>query len=446
MKSLGLCAALLLVCVAECWAGCAQLVTDFSQASCINKTKHSSEDSFYYGLDVSNCVPTCYKYSDVVDQPCGSGGQCVPGYSCQKRCGPDDDLKTISCNSDQDCATADGQLKTCGSYCVADGKASCMAYHINNSDYQDSYWSAIRFKPACNNDGTWQAKQCKGGVNGRCMCFDSNGGRIFGEALAKSAANMTCACSRRNADLQLTRLTSFHCDSLGNYEPLQCDLESDQCWCMEPLTGALVSKVVPFKALSLLPCYSEDAFGSQYLRQCESKKYAQTKIKDKLNRHGVVYLTQDRLMCDIDGSFGAYTIENDSIYCTWRNNSKIGSWQTGIQYIASVDCNCARDYFKYGQSQNCQSNGNYKALQSSDSYWYCVDADDLFTVSSVSVNRTQYSDYASKHLRHSTEWLAVSELRGRSCFCVARRTVHPDCSFCAAPVGAADFAANGQDD
>lgn len=45
--------------------------------------------------------------------------------------------------------------------------ASCMAYHINNPDYQHSYWSALRFKPACNNDGSWQAKQCKGGVNGR---------------------------------------------------------------------------------------------------------------------------------------------------------------------------------------------------------------------------------------------------------------------------------------
>jgi len=42
-----------------------------------------------------------------------------------------------------------------------------MAYHINTDDYRDTYYSALRFKPSCNNDGTWTAKQCKGGLNGR---------------------------------------------------------------------------------------------------------------------------------------------------------------------------------------------------------------------------------------------------------------------------------------
>lgn len=62
------------------------------------------------------------------------------------------------------------------------------------------------------------------------------------------------ACSRRKADLETTRTTTFHCDSMGNYEPLQCDMISKQCWCADSMTGDLVSAVVPLKAITLLSC------------------------------------------------------------------------------------------------------------------------------------------------------------------------------------------------
>lgn len=45
---------------------------------------------------------------------------------------------------------------------------------------------------------------------------------------------------------------SFHCDSMGNFEPLQCD--KGLCWCAEPQTGKLVSPIVPEKAFRILPC------------------------------------------------------------------------------------------------------------------------------------------------------------------------------------------------
>lgn len=46
--------------------------------------------------------------------------------------------------------------------------------------------------------------------------------------------------------------TSLHCDSVGNYEPLQCN--AGQCWCVEPLTGEIISKVLPEKLMTYLPC------------------------------------------------------------------------------------------------------------------------------------------------------------------------------------------------
>lgn len=141
------------------------------------------------------------------------------------------------------------------------------------------------------------------------------------------------ACSRRKADLEATRTTTFHCDSKGNYEPLQCDMVSKQCWCADSMTGDLVSPVVPLRAIRLLSCctflhrlsshntaniwylVSVEVYGSQYLRQCESKKFAQTAIREKLQKHGVTYITEDFLLCDNDGAYGSFTIENDkSVY------------------------------------------------------------------------------------------------------------------------------------
>lgn len=56
---------------------------------------------------------------------------------------------------------------------------------------------------------------------------------------------------------------------------------------------------------------SVELYGSQYLRQCESKLFAQTVIREKLEKHGVTYITQDFLLCDNDGAYGSFSIEND---------------------------------------------------------------------------------------------------------------------------------------
>lgn len=370
----------LLCCLFIGWAAaksCPKVVSDISQDYCIAKSQ--DPDSFYYFLDNNqSCIAQCKNYKEEIYRSCSENEICMPGYVCDKRCGPNDALKSHTCKNSDDCLqyVAETTEVTCDSYCMAENEESCMAYHINTDDYRDTYYSALRFKPSCNNDGTWTAKQCKGGLNGRCLCYDAEGTRLYGDALFRDSENMTCACSRRKADLETTRTTTFHCDSMGNYEPLQCDMISKQCWCADSMTGDLVSAVVPLKAITLLTCFSVEVYGSQYLRQCESKLFAQTVIREKLEKHGVTYLTQDFLLCDNDGAYGSFIIENDNAYCTWRNNSIIGAWQANIQDgYTDLRCNCARDFYKYSVDQTCLSNGNYRPLQHDSSNFYCVDND-----------------------------------------------------------------------
>lgn len=47
---------------------------------------------------------------------------------------------------------------------------------------------------------------------------------------------------------------TFHCDSKGNFEDLQCDIDSQLCWCADHKTGDLKSAVVPEKVMTKLPC------------------------------------------------------------------------------------------------------------------------------------------------------------------------------------------------
>lgn len=47
---------------------------------------------------------------------------------------------------------------------------------------------------------------------------------------------------------------TFHCDSKGNYEKFQCDVEKNICWCAEPLTGEVTAPFVPMVAMKKLSC------------------------------------------------------------------------------------------------------------------------------------------------------------------------------------------------
>ncbi|XP_066156094.1 uncharacterized protein [Euwallacea fornicatus] len=360
------------------------LITNMHQKNCTDKA--TSEIAYY--LDRKTCIPKCSIYStDVQDDiECSdSSDECIAGYSCEQRCGPSSTLREYKCESDEDCMEYNKRSK-CLKYCVVpdtenEDEVNCMAYHSNIPSYVDKWWTAKKFKPVCDDHGQWVPKQCKGGLHGRCLCYSSTGVRLFGEALYTEAENMTCACSRRKSELESAGRTyvSFHCDSVGNYEKLQCDIQKGLCWCVEPQTGDLTAPFVSVAAMKKLPCYAEGTIGAQYLRQCESKKFATVMITEKLKTHGVVTVESDTLQCDADGSYGAFSISSGIARCTWRDNSQIENWQTNVAAVLdTLTCNCARDFKVYAHSLACEGNGNYVLLQQvindkGKKQYYCVD-------------------------------------------------------------------------
>ncbi|KAL1492119.1 hypothetical protein ABEB36_012609 [Hypothenemus hampei] len=378
---------ILLCVVATLQISCpATLVTSLHQKNC---TDMATSETAYY-LNRTLCIPKCDIYpKEVTTGDCSTDPDgCIAGYICAQRCGPASSLNVYSCSVDLDCYDYNPRAK-CGRYCVLpeidDNAVTCMAYHSNIVAYIDKWWTAKKFKPVCDDYGDWEPKQCKGGIAGRCFCYSTTGIRLFGQALYSESVNMTCACSRKISDLTASGRTyiSLHCDSKGNYETLQCDTEKNFCWCVEYLTGSLTAPVVPLSAMNKLPCYTEAKVGSQYLRQCESKKFATAMITKKLKYHGVVSVAPDTLLCDADGSYGAYMVDSGIAYCTWRDNTKIQAWQANIGTMTEkLNCNCARDYHLYGSGLSCDSTGNYLKLQqiieNDGNKYFCVD-DDGFT-------------------------------------------------------------------
>ncbi|XP_066262546.1 uncharacterized protein [Euwallacea similis] len=357
------------------------LITSLHQKNC---TDRATNETAYY-LNRDDCIPKCSICPTVVpNSNCSTDSDCIAGYNCDRRCGPGSKYQVHKCESSVDCYQYNPRC-TCDYYCVLpeieDDDVACMAYHSNIPAYVDKWWTAKKFKPICDDDGYWEPKQCKGGLQGRCLCYSSMGVRLFGEALYTKAENMTCACSRRKSELESAgrSYVSFHCDSLGNYEKLQCDMEKELCWCVVPQTGEVTAPFVPLAAMKKLPCYSAGTVGAQYLRQCESKKFATVMIIKKLKTHGVVTVESDTLLCDADGSYGAYSISSGIAYCTWRDNKQIETWQANINGLSRpLTCNCARDYKMYQHSLACDGGGEYVLLQmfiddKGQKQYYCVD-------------------------------------------------------------------------
>nr|XP_022905851.1 uncharacterized protein LOC111417721 isoform X1 [Onthophagus taurus] len=328
-----------LFCAVNCDLDCTkyQVHTDFGPEDCDN------EADFYYNPTMySDCIPGCEKVLINVGLPhdC-SLMPCPPAYDCKEK----------QCVLDED---------------------SCFKYVYKTGDYENA-----RFQPKCLVDGTWAPKQCKGD---RCFCYGPKGNRIFGDAFLNQASNMTCACSRKRAEMEEAKqyfFVSLHCDSMGNYEPLQC--QDGNCWCVEPKTGELTAPVVPELMMSQLPCYDSESVGSQYFRQCESQIYAQAKIKDEYNAHGTIKINFGNLKCLYDGNFGPYKTEEGQTMCVWKDNSKIGSYAVAGEN-PTLTCNCARDvkiFELLGKQlmQACSPDGSYSPVQKDGDEYYCVDTD-----------------------------------------------------------------------
>ncbi|XP_063985399.1 uncharacterized protein LOC135166769 [Diachasmimorpha longicaudata] len=241
-------------------------------------------------------------------------------------------------------------------------------------------WTNLPWRPSCEADGTFSAKQCKGDeATGRCFCYSPKGERIFGWSWWKDAENMTCACSRRRAELRATRPDlSLHCTENGNYDELQCD--NGLCWCTNPRTGQPLERIFPESMMKYLTCYKEHNVGTQYLRQCESKRIAGQKILEQLTARGRLYSFIPDALCDGDGSYGPLRVDRKTVFCTWKDSSRLENYQNPIGNVRAMNCNCARDtkIFTDENMENllsCETNGNYEALQFSNGRPFCVDSD-----------------------------------------------------------------------
>lgn len=322
-----------------------EIVSDLSQESCGEGYVFQKQ-----GNPVHNCFPQCVPFD--TQKFCSETNPCPPGFLCPNK-------GESSCIPDQN---------------------SCITRVNNPTNPWKDAW-----KPTCLPDGSWAPKQCKGDAgSGRCFCYDEVGNRIFGQAFIAESTNMTCACSRRKTEIRRQgsrTYSTLHCDSMGNYEPLQCD--DGQCWCAEYKTGEIISKVVPFSMMTLLPCYSKEDIGSNYTRQCESNGWAQANLLHEFNLHGTKYINFPHVLCDYDGTYGNYQLVGAQVYCKWKDNTNINSYSTAIDSdIQNVNCYCARDtklYESIGAAQYliCLSNGNYRPEQyhMSNKKWYCVDKD-----------------------------------------------------------------------
>ncbi|CAH0694248.1 unnamed protein product [Spodoptera exigua] len=107
----------------------------------------------------------------------------------------------------------------------------------------------------CLPDGRYAPVQCKGDrFTGRCFCSDPKGRRIFGQMWRDQAQNMTCACSRRRAELEAEgKVVTLHCSANGDYEQLQCN--SGMCWCAQARDGQPIVTPVHEEDMERLPCY-----------------------------------------------------------------------------------------------------------------------------------------------------------------------------------------------
>ena len=93
----------------------------------------------------------------------------------------------------------------------------------------------------------------------------------------------------------------LHCDEKGNFEPLECD--EHRCWCVNPETGLVISRVVHRDLVKYLSCYNLHTFGAQYTRRCESRKSGRRLSSQMLAQHGLNWLQDEDVSCSYDGSF-----------------------------------------------------------------------------------------------------------------------------------------------
>ncbi|ODN02217.1 Equistatin [Orchesella cincta] len=381
--------------------GCPQLVCDLmngretnvcDEIQCEGITSEdciASGSSYERGLTMCGCCAGCAKYLDVGD-PCEVSPpaptldpNCTDSFCpiLKNRCKPG-----LECNYL-------GQISKVCSMPTAGGSGSSDQENTESCDYKRTLGlvKTLHWTPNCELDGTYSPKQCKGTIHdGICFCADSDGNRIFGMEFWRKAENQTCACSRRVHALRAAgNIAAIHCSADGNYEPLQCDMDSGVCYCVDPETGKLNGAVLPEHQWRNLPCYSVNLTNwdttGEYLRVCDSEWTAGQRLYKEATMHGLDVVAVKDLNCDFDGSYAPVRRVGAEWYCVQKDGT-IGPHHQLLEE-SRQDCQCYRDAILYSEAGRTfqrvcdEKTGNYGAVDLFEpitNLYSCSDKDGFF--------------------------------------------------------------------
>ncbi len=299
--------------------------------------------------------------------------KCGQGYFCN------DTLLT--------CQAEEGSANACAQDEIAYDNWFQSQGQTNTCDYYD-------WPKSCRPDGFYRRTASKFSVfveekAKRKFCVDPLGNRIFGDdKSAENEANqneMNCKCSRKSWELNQAANrrkndVTLHCQANGNFEELQCD--QGRCWCVNPLSGHVVSRVVHRDLFKYLSCYNAESNGDQYLRRCESRNYAKAKARNFMKLHGLDWLESEGFRCDYDGSFAPVNCKNEQnrCGCVTKSNAWIESYYDADSLEDLFECTCARDKLSDATiGLACDKRGNYAQIQQfknpQPGSEFCVDQD-----------------------------------------------------------------------
>jgi len=209
-----------------------------------------------------------------------------------------------------------------------------------------------KFIPACEQDGSYSAKQCHGS---RCYCADPASGLPILTYTANrwEADNMDCQCARDQAEYMKTGLIGklFFCTDNGSYKTHQ------------------TNRAAPAPAQSCAE------------RVLEIKA---------ANTNGMPLLGQFIPQCEQDGSYSPRQCHGSVCTCTDSMGNQLGSYSGSIG--SQMDCKCARDQDEYaktgliGKTFHCNDAGSYQRYACTGSVCYCADSTGQMKPGSQQVN------------------------------------------------------------
>lgn len=246
----------------------------------------------------------------------------------------------------------------------------------------------LQQRPSCDGNGFYSPIICIPGQN--CFCINESGQRIFGNGLFKKNVNkiMTCECSRLNNKLKELIAQKFpyfttRCKPDGSFEPLQCF--GELCVCVDTKTGSPTSETRNLtKGLQDMPCYDIDLYKDPfvYTKPCDNIKQGRINNYFDAKRNGEETVDFETDICDPDGSFIAVQQDEVYKYCVDQYDIRIEHYVVNktSQAAQEMNCKCARvqkllkDH-NYLEIPQCCPNGNYNKLACRRGQCYCVDID-----------------------------------------------------------------------